>query len=177
MATLQEMGRCQEVEKLRQRKRQKESVSVKKERNQGKKNKKISKLKNEPRRVPSSSKNGSRGRNHHGEVRDFSSVSSNPSKCSSSCSSRHNGASSRTRFNTSLPNKNKKGVVEPNIRNRNQQSVLKEESECSLENHSPVSVVESNDYLFLYGADFLGMFSQLNPFLLLILFVSNILFW
>ena len=170
-----------EVEKLRQRKRQKESVSVsvsvKNERNQGKKNKKISKLKNEPRRVPSSSKNGSRGRNHHGEVRDFSSVSSNPSKCSSSCSSRHNGASSRTRFNTSLPNKHKKGVVEPNIRNRNQQSVLKEESECSLENHSPVSVVESNDYLFLYGADFLGMFSQLNPFLLLFLFVSNILFW
>ncbi|KAG5042357.1 hypothetical protein JHK87_006272 [Glycine soja] len=154
-----------EVEELRQRKRQgsnknKESVSVKKERNQGKKNKKISKLKNEPRRVPSS-KNGSKGltRNHHGEVKDLSSVSSNSSKCSSSCSSsRKNGVSSRSRFNTSLSNAHKKGVVEPKFRKnmRNQNPVLKEESECRLENHSPVSVVESNDYYpFLYGTDFL----------------------
>lgn len=51
---------------------------------------------------------------------------------------------------------------------RNQNPVLKEESECRLENHSPVSVVESNDYYpFLYGTDFQGMFFQLNPFLLI----------
>ncbi|TKY63508.1 hypothetical protein E2542_SST13381 [Spatholobus suberectus] len=143
---------------LRQRKRQgsknNEIVSVKKERNQGK-NKKISKLKNEPRRVPSS-KNGSKGRNHHGEAKDLSSVSSCSSKCCS-CSNRHSGASSGSRLNTSLPNRHKKGFVEQKVRRnmRNQQSLLKVESECSLENRSPVSVLDSNDYPFLDGPDFL----------------------
>lgn len=153
---------------LRQRKRQRSknkeivNVVVKKERNQvqGKKNKKISKLKNEPRRVPAS-KNGSKGRNHHGEANDFSSVSSNSTKCSS-CSNGHSGASSRSRLNTSLPNKHKKGFVEARVKKnmRNQQSLLKVESECSLENLSPVSVLDSNDYPFLYGPDYLGLLSQ-----------------
>ncbi|KAK7390371.1 hypothetical protein VNO78_25676 [Psophocarpus tetragonolobus] len=160
MSEDQELRRLQsELGELRQRKRQgskskgSERVSVKRERDQGK-NKKISKLKNEPRRVPSS-KHGSKSRNH--EAKDFSSVSSSSSKCSS-CSNRHNGATSRSRLNTSLPNKHKKELfVKPKKRNnmRSQQSLLNVGSECSLENHSPVSVVDSNDYPFLYGTDFL----------------------
>ncbi|KAL9303815.1 hypothetical protein ACSQ67_021078 [Phaseolus vulgaris] len=136
----------------RQGSKNKESVSVKKERNVGK-NRKISKLKNEPRRVPSS-KHGSKGRNHDGKP--LSSVSSGSSKCSS-CSNRQNDDGSRSRSNTYLPNKHKKGLVETKDKKnmRNQKLLMKVESECSMENHSPVSVVDSNDYPLLYGTDFL----------------------
>ncbi|XP_020233441.1 uncharacterized protein LOC109813630 [Cajanus cajan] len=151
---------------LRQRKRNKEIVivgSVKKERNQGK-SKKISKLKNEPRRVPSK-KHGSKSqkpKQYHGEARDLSSVSSNSSKCGS-CSNRRSGASSRSRLSTSLPSKHKKGFVEAKVKKnmRNQNSMLKLESECRLENHSQISVQDSNDYPFLYGPDFLDGTSTL----------------
>jgi len=145
----------------------KESVGVKKERNVGK-NRKISKLKNEPRRDPSS-KHGSKGRNLEGK--DLSSVSSGSSKCSS-CSARQNGGGSRSRSNTYLPKKQKKELVETKDKRniRNQKLLLKVESECSLENLSPVSVADSNDYYpFLYETDFLGLFSLLNPFFSLFL--------
>ncbi|BAT97400.1 hypothetical protein LR48_Vigan11g113600 [Vigna angularis] len=137
----------------RQGSKNKESVSVKKERNVGK-NRKISKLKNEPRRDPSS-KHGSKGRNLEGN-KDLSSVSSGFSKCSS-CSNRQNGAASRSRSNTYLPNKHKKELVETKDKRnmRNQKLLLKVESECSLEHRSPVSVADSNDYPFLYETDFL----------------------
>jgi len=158
----------------RQGSKNKESVSVKKERNVGK-NRKISKLKNEPRRVPSS-KNASKGRNHEGK--DLSSVSSGSSKCSS-CGNRQNDAGSRSRSNSYLPNKHKKGLVETKDKKnmRNQKLVLKVESECSMENHSAVSVVDSNDYPLLNGTDFLGLFSQLTPFLLLFLLNLKTLVW
>ncbi|WVZ16802.1 hypothetical protein V8G54_009784 [Vigna mungo] len=156
-----------EVRKVkRQGSKNKESVSVKKERNVGK-NRKISKLKNEPRRDPSS-KHASKGRNLEGK--DLSSVSSGFSKCSS-CSNSQNGAGSRSRSNTYLPNKHKKGLVETKDKRnmRNQKLLLKVESECSLENRSPVSVADSNDYPFLYETDFLGLFSLLNPIFSLLL--------
>ncbi|CAJ1948482.1 unnamed protein product [Sphenostylis stenocarpa] len=138
----------------RQGSRNKETVSVKKERNEGK-NKKISKLRNEPRRIPSSTHEG---RNH--EDKDLSSVSSTSSKCSS-CSNRQNNAGSRSRLNTSLANKHKKGLVDPKEKNmRKKKLSLKVESECSLENHSAVSVVDSNHYPFLYGTNFLGSNSK-----------------
>ncbi|XP_057459188.1 uncharacterized protein LOC130749841 [Lotus japonicus] len=130
-----------------------ERVSVKKERNNQGKSKKISKLKNEPRRVPSS-KQSSKVRNHN-EARDFSHVSSS----SKSCSCRFNGdcSSSGSTSSSLLLKRNNKGYVEPKIRNnmRNQQSPKKVEAEHSSENLSPVSVLDINDYPFLYGAEFL----------------------
>ncbi|RDX63667.1 hypothetical protein CR513_57871, partial [Mucuna pruriens] len=145
---------------IKQRKRQ---GSVKKERNQGK-SKKISKLRNEPRRVPSS-KHGFKGRNrnrnrdcHAKDLSSFSSVSSVSSvssNCSSCCSNdAYYGASSRSRLNSSFPDRHKKGFVEPKLNKsmRNQQSLFKVES---LENHSPVSVLDTSDYHFLSGPDFL----------------------
>ncbi|XP_027337914.1 uncharacterized protein LOC113851596 [Abrus precatorius] len=127
----------------RHRSRNKEIVSAKKERNQGK-NKKISKLKNEPRRVPSS-KHSSKGLNL-GES----------SRSSKSCSYRCSGATSSSRLKVnSLQNKQKKGFVEPKMRKnvRTQQPLLTIESEYGLENHSPVSVLDSNVYAFLCGTD------------------------
>ncbi|XP_061358445.1 uncharacterized protein LOC133302650 [Gastrolobium bilobum] len=145
---------------LKQRKKQgsknkeivRERVSMKKERDQGK-NKKISKLKNEPRRVPSS-KHGSKVRNH-GEGKDLSNVSTNSKSCN--CSYRYSSAASSSSSSSSLLNRHKKGFVEPKIRNniRNQRSPKKIETESSSENLSPVSVLDINDYPFLYGTDFL----------------------
>lgn len=132
-------------------------VSVKKEWNQGK-NKKISKLKNEPRRVPSSKKSRM-VRNHHCEAKDFSSVSSS----SESCSYRYSGAGSTSSSNSPLPSKKKKGFVEPKFtdNNRNQKSPKKIETEYDSKNLSAaVSVVDTNDNPFLHGTDIIGLFIQ-----------------
>ncbi|KAL2337740.1 hypothetical protein Fmac_012186 [Flemingia macrophylla] len=150
---------------LSQRKRNKEIASVKKEGNQGK-SKKISKLKNEPRRVPSK-KHGSKSQKqkHHGDAKDSSSVSSNSSNCGS-CGNGRSGTSSRSRLNldTSLPNKHMKGFVEPKVKkNLRKQQLLELESESSMENHSSVSVQDSNDYPFIDGPDFLGGTSSVAP--------------
>ena len=155
-----EMG----LEELKQGKKQgsknkevvRERVGVKKERNQGKK-KKISKLKNEPRRVPSS-KHGKKVRNQS-EDKDLSSVSSN----SKSCSYRYGGDGSSSSFSSPLPNKQKKMSVEPSLtkKMRNQKSPKKIESAYNLENLSPVSVLDINDYPFL------GLFTKFLIFKLL----------
>ncbi|CAL0324709.1 unnamed protein product [Lupinus luteus] len=120
--------------------KEKVSSTVKKEWNQGK-NKKISKLKNEPRRVPSSSSSSKQSRmvrkNHCG-VKDLSNVSSSTI--------------------SSLTNKKKKGFVEPKltINKRNQKSHKKKiETENNSENLSPVSVLDANHYPFLYETDFI----------------------
>ncbi|XP_019462634.1 PREDICTED: uncharacterized protein LOC109361589 isoform X2 [Lupinus angustifolius] len=145
------------VRELKQKKKQgsknmeilKEKVSstVKKEWNQGK-NKKISKLKNEPRRVPSSSSSSKQSRmvrKHHCEVKDLSNVSSST--------------------NSSLPNK-KKGFVEPKliVNKRNQKSHKKKiETENNAENLSPVSVLDTNDYPFLYETNFIDNSHSTSP--------------
>ncbi|OIW19105.1 hypothetical protein TanjilG_08905 [Lupinus angustifolius] len=111
----------------------KERVSiVKKEWNQGK-NKKISKLKNEPRNVPSSYNRSRMVRKYPCEAKDLSNVSS--------------------RSNSPLSNKRKKGFIEPKllVNKRNQKSNKKKiETENNSENLSPVSVLDCNDYPLLY---------------------------
>lgn len=131
-----------------------------------KKNKKISKLRNEPRRVPSTSKNSSKVQN-----------------LSSSSSSSDGGAGSSSSPCSSLPNRhNKKGLVEVepkiNTNMRNQQySTKKIETKCSLENLSPVSVLDINHYPFLYGTGFLGLFTQSLVIIFLLFFgLENNLF-
>ncbi|KAI4353367.1 hypothetical protein L6164_002325 [Bauhinia variegata] len=98
---------------------------VKKEKNQGK-NKKISKLKNEPRRVPSSKHDSKIGNPNGAKARDLGSVSPR-SKSSSS--------------NSPLLNREK----ELTNRARNQESPKKIETEFCPENLSPVSVLDAND--------------------------------
>jgi len=155
-------GKVQEENGANLRRKSKEIVRVKKEKNQGK-NKKISKLKDEPRRVPfsSSSKYKSRVRDCSKD-KDFSSVSS---RCNCSYYGYGDAGSSSSSCSTSsLPNRQKKGFVEPKMRNKVKKHVLpknvspkKIQTEHSLENLSPVSVLDVNDYAFLYGADFSGM--------------------
>ncbi|KAK7287451.1 hypothetical protein RIF29_00729 [Crotalaria pallida] len=105
--------------------------TVMKEKNQGK-SKKISKLKNEPRKVPcSSSSSPKRGRmvkKHLYEAKDLSTVSSSSSS------------------NASLPNKKMKGFGEPKltVNKRNQKSPKKIETENRSENLSPVFVLEND---------------------------------
>ena len=152
----QEMG----LEESRQRKKKgsknkeivREKVTGKKERNQGK-NKKISKLKNEPRLVPAknSSKVGSQK-----DAKFLASVSA----CSKNCSYTKSGSGSSS--SSTIQNKQKKVFSEPkqtkNV--RKQQSPKKLETEFSSENLSPVSVLDINDYAYLYGPDFLGLLSE-----------------
>ncbi|KAE9611054.1 hypothetical protein Lal_00015972 [Lupinus albus] len=120
--------------------KEKVSSNVKKELNQGK-NKKISKLKNEPRRTLSSSSSSKQSRmvrKHHCEVKDLSNVSS--------------------RTNSSLTNKKKKGFVEPKVivNKRSQKSHKKKiETENNSENLSPVSVLDTNHYPFLHETNFI----------------------
>ncbi|WJX49032.1 hypothetical protein P8452_35520 [Trifolium repens] len=151
-------NKVQEENRVNLKKKNKEIVRVKKERNQGK-NKKISKLKDEPRRVPFSSSNSSKYkskvRNYEGK--DFSSVSPRCNNCSY-YGYGDVGSSSSSCSISSLPNKHKKEFVEPKMRNKmkNNVSPKKIQTEHSLENLSPVSVLDVNDYAFLYGADYSG---------------------
>lgn len=149
-------GKVQEENDANLRRKSKETVRVKKEKNQGK-NKKISKLKDEPRRVPfssSSSKYKSRVRDCSKD-KDFSSVSIR-CNCSYYGYGGDAGSSSSSCSTSSLPNRQKKGFVEPKMRNKVKKHVSpkKIQTEHSMENLSPVSVLDVNDYAFLYGADF-----------------------
>ncbi|GAU13980.1 hypothetical protein TSUD_263070 [Trifolium subterraneum] len=146
-------SKVQEENGTKLKKKNKEIVRVKKEKNQGK-NKKISKLKDEPRRVPFSSSNSSK---YKSKVRN-SSVSSRCNNCSY-YGYGEVGSSSSSCSISSLPNRHKKEFVEPKIRNKvkNNVSPKKIQAEHSLENLSPVSVLDVNDYAFLYGADYSGL--------------------
>lgn len=149
-------GKVQEENDANLRRKSKEIVRVKKEKNQGK-NKKISKLKDEPRRVPfssSSSKYKSRVRDCSKD-KDFSSVSTR-CNCSYYGYGGDAGSSSSSCSTSSLPNRQKKGFVEPKMRNKLKKHVSpkKIQTEHIMENLSPVSVLDVNDYAFLYGADF-----------------------
>jgi len=153
-------GKIQEENDANLRKKNKEIVRVKKEKNQGK-NKKISKLKDEPRKVPSS-KYKSRVRDCSKD-KDFSSVSTR-CNCSYYGYGGDAGSSSSSCSTSSLTNRQKKGFVEPKMRNKvkkhvspKNESPKKIQTEHSMENLSPVSVLDVNDYAFLYGADFSGM--------------------
>ncbi|KAJ1385930.1 hypothetical protein SESBI_41261 [Sesbania bispinosa] len=149
----QEMG----LGELRQRKKQgsknkeivKERSIVTKERNHGK-NKRISKFKNEPIMVPI--KHSSKVRNHN-EAKVLASVSANSKNCS------YRKCSTGSRSRSTLPNKQKKVLSEPKQKKnmRKQQPPKKTETQYSSENFSPSSVLDNNDYQFLYGPDFLGV--------------------
>lgn len=134
------------------KKKNKEIERVKKE-----KNKRVYKIKDEPRKVPSSK--------YKSKVRDCRKV-----EVFSSVSPRCNcgyygygdvGSSSSSSSVSPLPkNRTKKGFVEPKLRNkvkRNHVSRKKIQTEHSLENLSPVSVLDVNDCAFLYGADYSGL--------------------
>lgn len=152
----QEMGLGEWRQRKKQGRKNKEVVrarssTVTKERN-SEKNKKISKFKNEAIVVPAV-KHGSKVRNHI-EAKVLASVSA----CSRNCGTRKGGTGSRSNFVNQ--NKQKKKVFyEPkHTKNvREQQPRKKMETECSSENFSPVSVL---DYPYLYGPDFLGLFSE-----------------
>ncbi|CAJ2655984.1 unnamed protein product [Trifolium pratense] len=152
-------NKVQEENGTKLKKKNKEIVRVKKEKNQGK-NKKISKLKDEPRRVPFSSSNSSKYKSkvRNYESKDFSSVSPRCNNCSY-YGYGEVGSSSSSCSISSLPlNRHKKEFVEPKIRNKvkNNVSPKKIQTEHSLENLSPVSVLDVNDYAFLFGADYSG---------------------
>ncbi|KAL9315326.1 hypothetical protein ACSQ67_016327 [Phaseolus vulgaris] len=159
LSRIQEMG----LEESRQRRKQgiknKEIVGVTKERNLTKR-KKFSKFENEPRVVPL--KHGSKVRNHN-EAKVWAPVSA----CSKSCGNRRKGGRSPSglRTTSTLPNKQKKVPSEPkrSKNTRKQQSKKKIETECSSENFSPISVLDDNDFSFLYGPDFSDYTSHLKP--------------
>ncbi|KAI5392023.1 uncharacterized protein LOC127106809 [Lathyrus oleraceus] len=144
-------NKVQEENVTKLKKKNKEIVRVKKE-----KNKRIYKLKDEPRRVPSSKYKSKVRDCRKGEV--FSSVSP---RCNCGYYGYGDvGSSSSSSSVSPLPkNRIKKGFVEPKMRNKvkkNHVSTKKIQTEHSLENLSPVSVLDVNDYAFLYGADYSG---------------------
>lgn len=150
------------------RKKNKEIVRVKKEKIQGK-NKKISKLKDEPRRFPLSSSSSSKYKSkigNCGKGKEFSSVKNSQSCKSCNCSYYGYGdvgSSSSSNSISPMPNRHKKGFVESKMKNKvkkNYVSPKKIQREHNMENLSPISVLDVNDYAFLYGADFSGLFTQ-----------------
>ncbi|KAG4925266.1 hypothetical protein JHK82_051101 [Glycine max] len=148
----QEMGLGESRQRKKQGSKNKEIVSVTKERSHTKR-KKISKFENEPR-VVLPLKHSSKVRNHH-ETKVLAPVSA----CSKSCSnSRRKCGSgpSGLRPSSNLPNKQKKVFSEPKCtkKTKKQQSTKKIDTECSTENFSPISVLDDYDYSFLYGPDF-----------------------
>ncbi|KAK7339893.1 hypothetical protein VNO77_20579 [Canavalia gladiata] len=130
--------------------------NMKKDRND-EKNKKNSKFKNEPRVVPVKHGSNSKGQNHN-EIKVLASVSA----CSKNCSNRK-GGSSGSRSSSTMTNKQKKVVSESKHKKniRKQESSKKIETECSSQNFSSISVLDDNDYSFLYGPDFIDYSSPL----------------
>ncbi|KAK7294705.1 hypothetical protein RJT34_17598 [Clitoria ternatea] len=151
---IQEVGLGESRQRKKQGSKNKEIVretkNVSNDRNHGK-SKRISKFKDEPRvvLVKHSSKVGNQN-----EARVLASVSA----CSKNFGgSRKVGGGSRSRSSSTLPNKLKKVSSEPKHtrKTRKQESPKKIETECSSENLSPISVLDDNDYSFLFGPDFL----------------------
>ena len=154
----QEMGLGESRQRKKQGSKNKEIVSVTKERSHTKR-KKISKFENEPR-VVLPLKHSSKVRNHN-EAKVLAQVSA----CSKSCSnSRRKCGSgpSGLRTSSNLPTKQKKVFSEPKCtkKTKKQQSTKKIDTEFSTENFSPISVLDDYDYSFLYDPDFPGLFSE-----------------
>ncbi|KAL5072878.1 hypothetical protein RYX36_011862 [Vicia faba] len=144
-------NKVQEENVTKLKKKNKEIVRVKKE-----KNKRVYKIKDEPRKVPSSRYKSKVRDCRKGEV--FSSVSP---RCNCGYYGYGDvGSSSSSSSVSPLPKSRiKKGFVEPKMRNKvskNHVSTKKIQTEHSLENLSPISVLDVNDYAFLYGADYSG---------------------